>query len=75
MMPTELFQLKSKKSITKLYLSDDWASTTPWRHNNLIQPYFSKVTEMSESETVLLTYRYIGPFGVLTGKWVEDDSE
>lgn len=74
-MATELFQLKSKKRITKFFWSDDWSSQTPWRHNNLDQPYFSKITELSESESVLFTYWYAGPFGILTGKWVENDSK
>jgi hypothetical protein len=69
-MATELFELKSKERVIKFFWSDDWASKTPWRHNNLIQPYFSKVTELGEGQTVLFTYLYVGPFAVLRGKWV-----
>jgi hypothetical protein len=69
-MAKELIEFKSKKRITKLFLSDDWKSKTPWRHNNLVQPYFSKIKETSESEQVKFTYFYIGPFGIISGKWV-----
>ena len=70
-MAKQLFEIKSKTRITKVFLSDDWKSKTPWRHNNLAQPYFSKITEISESERVRFTYTYIGPFGIISGKWIE----
>lgn len=68
-MAKQLFEIKSKSRITKVFLSDDWKSKTPWRHNNLNQPYFAKVKETSDSGEVDFTYLYIGPFGVLTRKW------
>lgn len=70
-MAKQLTEFKTKKRITKLFLSDDWKSKTPWRHNNLVQPYFAKINETSDSELVDFTYLYIGPFAILSGKWIE----
>jgi hypothetical protein len=69
-MAIELYEIKSKKHIIKLMLSNDWRSLTPWKHNEIVQPYFSKVSELSESKLVHFTHWYIGPFAVLSGKWV-----
>ena len=68
-MAKQLFEIKSKTRITKVFLSDDWKSKTPWRHNNLVQQYFAKVKEASDSGNIDFMYLYIGPFAVLTGKW------
>jgi len=70
-MAKQLIEFKTKKRITKVFLSDDWKSKTPWRHNNLIQSYFAKINEISDSERVDFTYLYIGPFGILSGKWID----
>lgn len=70
-MAKQLAEFKTKKRITKLFLSDIWKSKTPWRHNNLPQPYFVKINETSNSELVDVIYLYIGPFAVLSGKWID----
>ena len=69
-MARELFKTGYGKSHTRLFLSDDWKSKTPWRHNNVIQPYFSKVSELSESGAVKFIHWYIGPFAILYARWV-----
>jgi hypothetical protein len=70
-MAKKLFEFKTKKRITALFLSDDWKSKTPWRHNNLVQPYFAKIKETSDSQQVKFTFLYVGPFAILSGKWDE----
>jgi hypothetical protein len=69
-MPTELFQLKSKKRISKFLFSNDWFSLVPWSHNGVNQPYISKINEPGESEDVEFTFRFIGPIAIVTGRWV-----
>lgn len=75
-MATELFQLKSQRRlrVVKFFLSDDWKSKTPWRHNNLDQPYFAKQQEFNDTGSVELTYWYVGPFAILSGKWAGDNA-
>jgi hypothetical protein len=72
-MPTQIFETKSKDRITKVLLSDDWKSKTPWRHKNVDQPYFAKISELSESGDVQFLYLYVGPFGVISGKCIGED--
>lgn len=69
-MAKQLYEFKTQRRVTKFFLSDDWKSKTPWRHNNLDQPYFAKVKEFNETESIELTYWYVGPFAMLSGKWV-----
>lgn len=69
-MATELFKTRYGKGHARLFWSDDWKSKTPWRHNNVIQPYFAKCRDWNEDSTICLDYWYIGPFAILYAKWI-----
>jgi len=69
-MATQLFKAGYGKSHIRIFWSDDWKSKTPWKHNNFIQPYFARHSELKDDSTIRLDYWYIGPFAILRGKWV-----
>jgi hypothetical protein len=70
-MATQLLKAGYGKSHIRVFWSDDWKSKTPWRHNNLNQPYFAKCHEWNEDSTICLDYWYIGPIGIIRGKLVD----
>lgn len=72
-MPTRVFEIKKKDIITQVLVSNDWWTLKPWQHNGGVQPYFTKFDEMSESKKVQFHYWYIGPFAIVSGKWVENE--
>ena len=69
-MTHKIFKIKTKKRITQFYLSNDWNTTVPWSHRNVEQPYFSCKKELSKSNEVDFTYLYLGPLGIISGKWI-----
>lgn len=72
-MPKKLFEMKRKGHISKFVLSNDWFSFKPWSHKDQPIPYVWKTTERSESGDVDFTYIYVGPFALISGKWVSEE--
>lgn len=72
-MPYKIFEFKVKNRITKFALSNDWYTCTPWQHHDQVLPYlFNYIREISDSGCVNFTYIYIGPFAIISGKWIGD---
>lgn len=70
-MPTTLWDINlSDKQIIKVTWSDSWNTLTPWTHKGNPTGYISFKRELSESEEVDFTYAYIGPIGIISGRWV-----
>jgi hypothetical protein len=72
-MAYTLFKLNRHKTkkISYFVMSKDWWSFTPWNHEGLNQSYIDYKESFSKSRNVFFTYRYIGPFAIMTGKWLE----
>ena len=70
-MPNRIAKIVERgKRITIISLSKDWYTITPWIHDGKVVPYVSKYVRLSDSRNVLFTYWYIGPIGIVSGKWV-----
>jgi hypothetical protein len=67
-MPKRVAEFKSKDRITFLTISNEWNTLTPWKFRDEVVGYFAVRRELQE--TVQFTYWYIGPFGIISGKWV-----
>lgn len=65
-----LFKKTLKKRMCVLGLSTDWDTLTPWEHKGKNMPYFGIHKSISASGNVKFTYLFIGPFGVVIGKWI-----
>lgn len=69
-MPQKLFEVNTKRRITQFTLSNDWNSRVPWQHKNEDLPYFACKRELSDSKEMDFTYLYLGPFAMISGKWL-----
>jgi hypothetical protein len=72
-MPQKIFETKSNRRITKFLWSNAWLSAQPWEHKKQPIPYIWWTKEASESGDVSLTYVYVGPFGLISGKWIREE--
>jgi hypothetical protein len=66
-LPRDVFNINAENFVTRGFWSDEWYSLTPWKHDTKTMPYFSRIVE--QRENVLLTFLYIGPVGIIHGKW------
>ena len=69
-MPRKFFEIDTKRRITKFILSNDWNTRVPWQHKGEDLPYFACKREFSNSGEVAFTYLYLGPFALISGKWL-----
>jgi len=67
-MAKRIAELKSKERITFVTISDEWNTLTPWKFRDEVVGYFAVRRELKE--TVQFTYVYLGPIGIISGKWV-----
>lgn len=73
-MAIKIFETVKTKRITRVFLSDDWNTITPWQHKGKKVPYFfSYIREKSTSGDVDFLYLYIGPLAILSGKWIREE--
>jgi hypothetical protein len=72
-LPSKLFHIKTKNTITHVCLSNDWHTKTPWQHkgNNVGYISFRKESSKKNNVTVTMKYVYIGPFAIISGKRLE----
>lgn len=71
-MPHTLMTHTIKTRITKFVLSNDWASLHPWSHDGEPIHYFDIVSQVSDAKDVKLTFIYLGPFAIVSGKWIKE---
>lgn len=69
-MATQLLRIPCRKHEIRLFWSDDWKSATPWRHNNLVQPYVAHCRDLEDDGRICMDFFYIGPFGLIYARWV-----
>ena len=69
-MPQKLFEIETDGRISKFVLSNDWNTRVPWQHKGENLPYFAYKRELSDSKEVDFTYLYLGPFAMISGKWI-----
>ena len=69
-MPRKLFEINSSRRITHFALSNDWNTRVPWEHNGEDLPYFAYKRELNTEEEVDFTYLYLGPFAIISAKWI-----
>ena len=69
-MATQLLKIPLGKRDIRLYWSDDWASKTPWRHNNLVQPYVAHCRDLEDDGRICMDFFYLGPFGLIYARWI-----
>lgn len=67
-MPKRIAEFKSKERITFVTVSNEWYTLTPWQHKGKVLPYFGVRSEVRENTK--LTRIYLGPIGIITGKWI-----
>ena len=68
-MPKRIAKIVQRgKRITVINLSKDWNTLTPWKFRDEVVGYFAVRRELKE--TVQFTYVYLGPIGIISGKWV-----
>jgi hypothetical protein len=73
-MPKFLGERVEPGRITRFNLSNAWYVLTPWTHKGNPTGYISKYVELSDCGRVLFTYWYIGPLGIISGKWVGEEN-
>jgi hypothetical protein len=68
-MPKRIAEFKSKERVTYVTISNEWYTLTPWMFRGENVKYFDVRHELREN--VKFTYVYLGPIGIISGKWVD----
>lgn len=70
-MPLTLFKVVSKKRAVVFSVSKEWYTLTPWMHKGKLVKYLDYYANYSDSRNVFFKYYYVGPFALITTRWVK----